>query len=187
MIRVATLCLYERDIDAPIVPVTRPAGVELSVWDSPAQASGAHSWYREAERRIREGQAVAVVRQGGDVVAYCWLTRAPEWVAEIGRRVVPGPDEVYLYDAFTVPEWRGRRLFPAMLGALVAYARTLGKRRALIFVLSGNRASRRAIERGGFELFLAVSRLRLVGFRMLWFRGPRAARQRVTLVASGRR
>src|SRR5262245_9838786 len=157
MIRVATLCLYDRDIGAPIVPVALPPGIELSMWDSPAQASGAQAWYREAQRRMREGQAVAVARRGTDVVAYCWLTRAPEWVAEIGRRVVPGPDEVYLYDAFTVPEWRGHRLFPAMLGALVEYARTQGKRRALIFVLSRNRASRRAIERGGFDLFQAVS------------------------------
>ncbi len=188
MIRVATLCLYERDIDAPVVGVPLPSDVDLSVWDSPASASDAgRPWHRDAERRIREGQVCAVARQGSDRIAYCWSTREPEWVAEIGRLVVPGPDEVYLYDAFTAPAWRGRGLFPAMLGRLVEYARAHGKSRALIFVLAGNRASRRGIERAGFQLFQAVSRARLGGLRLVWFRGPRAGRQRVTLVARARR
>jgi GNAT superfamily N-acetyltransferase len=188
MIRVATLCLYERDVDAPIVVSSLPPGVDLSVWDSPAAANdGGRPWHQEAERRIREGQVCAVARHESKVIAYCWLTHKPEWVAEVSRLVVPGPDEVYLYDAFTAPAWRGRGLFPAMLGQLIQYARTHGKRRALIFVLARNRASRRAIERAEFELFQAVSRVRLGGLRLLWFRGTRSARQRVTLVARKQR
>lgn len=182
MIRVATLCLYERELDVPTSPGAPPPGAELSVLDSPAAAGDAGPWHREAERRIREGQVCAVVRHGHEVIAYCWLTGQPEWVAEIGRLVVPGPDEVYLYDAFTVPAWRGRGLFQAMLMRLLEYARAQGKRRALIFVLNRNRASRRAIERTGFELFQAVSRVRVWGLKRLWFRGPRAGRQGVTLV-----
>ena len=182
MIRVATLCLYERKLDAPISPGPLPPGAELSVSDSPAAAGGVGPWHREAERRMREGQVCAVVRHGSEVIAYCWLTDQPEWVAEIGRLVVPRPHEVYLYDAFTAPAWRGRGLFQAMLMRLLAYARAQGRRRALIFVLNRNRASRRAIERTGFELFQAVSRVKVWGLKRLWFRGPRAGRQSVTLV-----
>jgi hypothetical protein len=50
-------------------------------------------------------------------------------------------------------------------------------------VLTDNRASRRAIERTGFELFQTVSKVEVCGLRRLWFRGPRAGRTRVTLVA----
>jgi RimJ/RimL family protein N-acetyltransferase len=69
-----------------------------------------------------------------------------------------------------------------MLFRLLAYARDQGRRRALIFVLTDNRASRRAIEKTGFELFQTVSKVELGGLRRLLFRGPRAGRARVTLV-----
>jgi RimJ/RimL family protein N-acetyltransferase len=93
--------------------------------------------------------------------------------------VVPAGDEIYLYDAYTVPEWRGRRLFPAMLSALTARARAQGKRRALIFVLASNLASARAIEHAGFERFQVVSRVEVWGARWLWRRGPRSGRRRM--------
>lgn len=184
MIRVATLCLYERQLDEAIGPGRLPPGVDLAVWDSPpAEGDAGRPWHREAERRIDGGQVCVVARHGADVIAYCWLTWRPEWVAEIDRFVVPGPDEAYLYEAFTQPAWRGRGLFSSMLFRLLGYARAQGRRRALIFVLTDNSASRRAIERTGFELFQTVSRVEVCGLRRLWFRGPRAGRARVTLVA----
>jgi RimJ/RimL family protein N-acetyltransferase len=185
MIRIATLCLYERALAGPIPPGRLPPGVALVLWDSPGAAAGAGPWQREAERRLREGQVCAAVRHGSEVIAYCSLTSRPEWVAEIGRLVVPGPGEVYIYDAFTSPAWRGRGLFQAMLKSLLEYARARGRRRALIFVLNRNRASRRAIEQAGFELFQAVSRVKVLGLRGLWFRGPRGGGGGVTLVRPG--
>lgn len=119
---------------------------------------------------------------GREVASYCWLTGAPTGVTEIDRLVVPGPDDVYLYDAFTEPRWRGRGLFSATIARLLAFARARGKRRALIFVLADNYASRKAIERTGFELFLAVSRVGWWRPSLLWVRGGRRARARVLLV-----
>lgn len=186
MIRVRTLCLYERQLEAPVSLGSLAAGVELAVWDAPPRGGDlGRPWHPEAERRIREGQVCVAACHGSKVIAYCWLTWQPEWVAEIDRLVVPGPDEAYLYEAFTEPGWRGRGLFPAMLFRLLDYARAQGRRRALIFVLTDNRASRRAIEKAGFELFQTVSKLELAGFRRLWFHGPRAGRERVTLVTRG--
>jgi GNAT superfamily N-acetyltransferase len=184
MIRASTLWLYERQLDVPVTPGALPPGVELSVWDSPAAAADAPpGWHPEAEQRLREGQACAVARHGRDIVAYCWLTCAAAWAGEIDRFVVPGPADVYLYEAFTLPDWRGRALFPALLGRLVSFARARGRQRALIFVLAGNRPSRRAIERAGFARFAAVSRLQMWGRHCLWFHKPRSGRSRVTLVA----
>ena len=184
MIRVRTLCLYERPLQAPVTLGPLPPAVELAVWDAPPAAGDAgRPWHPEAERRIREGQVCVVARHQETVMAYCWLTWRPEWVAEIDRLVVPGPDEAYLYEAFTEPGWRGRGLFPAMLFRLLAYARAQNRRRALIFVLSDNRASRRAIEKAGFTLFQTVSKVKIGGLKRLVFRGPRADRARVTLAA----
>ena len=188
MIRLRTLCLYERHLDAPVTLGPLPPDVELAVWDTPPEPGDKdRPWHPEAERRIREGQACVVARHASRVIAYCWLTRRSEWVAEIDRFVVPGGDQVYLYEAFTEPAWRGRGLFPAMLFRLLAYARVQGCHRALIFVLTDNRASRRAIEKAGFELFQTVSRLEIGGLRRLLFRRRRGSRARVTLVTRSNR
>lgn len=150
-----------------------------------AVGDGVARWPPQAAERLRDGQACAIAHHEGEVVAYCWLASTPVWVGEIGHAVVPGPEDVYLYDAFTMPGWRGRGLFPAMISRLLALARSQGRKRALIFVGAGNRASRRAIERAGFEIVHTVSRLDLCGLTRLWFRGPRSSR--ITFVRKGAR
>jgi len=183
MLRVITLRLYERWLDAPAAPGLLPPDVDLAVWDSPAVAGRAAApWHPEAHSRLDDGQACAVATHGSSVVAYCWLTRSPARVAEIDRVVVPAPDDVYLYDAFTAPAWRGRGLFRALLLHLVAFASARGRARALIFATSGNRASCRAIERAGFEIVRSVSRVELFGLSILWPPRSRAPASRVTLV-----
>ena len=181
MIRVATLNLYEQRLDRPVATASAPLppGLELVIQESPGAGEAEPAWHREAHARLAAGQACAVVRAQGTVVAYCWATTFPAPVEEIGCHVVPGGDEVYLYDAYTAPAWRGRRLFPAMLAALMRLARSRGKRRALIFVLASNFASARAIEHAGFERFQVVSRVEAWRARWLWWRGPRAARPRM--------
>jgi len=182
MIRVATLNLYEQRLDRPVATASAPLppGLELVLHESPAIAGDAtRAWHQDAPARLAAGQACAAVRAQGTVVAYCWATTSPAPVEEIRCHVVPGGDEVYLYDAYTAPEWRGRRLFPAMLAALTGFARTRGRRRALIFVLASNRASARAIEHAGFERFQVVSCVEACGARWLWWRGPRSARPRM--------
>lgn len=182
MIRVATLNLYEQRLDRPVTttPARLPPGLELVVHVSPCRAAdGPSGWQPEAQARLAAGEACAAVQAEGAVVAYCWATTSAAPVEEVGCQVVPAPDEIYLYDAYTEPAWRGRRLFPVLLGALTQLARARGKRRALIFVLASNVASARAIEHAGFERFQAVTQVRVGRVRWLWLRGPRAGRARM--------
>jgi GNAT superfamily N-acetyltransferase len=185
MIRIATLNLYERCLDDP-VPLAfapLPPGLEVEVHEPAGDAPA--PWHPEARARLAAGEACALVRSGDAVVAYCWSTTSPAPVEEIRRHVVPAGDEVYLYDAYTAPAWRGRRLFPAMLTVLLASARARGRRRALIFALAANRASTRAIEHAGFQRFLAISRVSIGGAGWLWVRGARSARAQMPLLRRG--
>jgi RimJ/RimL family protein N-acetyltransferase len=185
MIRVLTLRLYERHLDKPPDAGVSPPGVDIEMWDSPA-ASGqlGTRWHPEAAERFREGQACAVARAGADVVAYCWLTAAPVSVVEIDRMLIPGTDEVYFYDAFTSPAFRGRGLFTALLLRLQQFAHARGRRRALIFVLAGNVPSWRAIERAGFTMFQTVTKIGVLGLAHVRYGGPRSGRSRVSLVSA---
>jgi GNAT superfamily N-acetyltransferase len=181
MLRLVTLRVYERRLDALAAPAALPPGIEVAVLEG-ATAPRGDRWHPEADRRFADGHACAVARQNAVIVAYCWLASTPVPVSEINHVVVPGPDDVYLYDAFTAPAWRGRRLFPALLSRLLAFASAQGRKRALIFADSRNTPSCRAIERAGFELVQAVSWLEVCRLARLWLRGPRARSSRVVLV-----
>ena len=183
MTRFSALNLYEYRLDARIAPASSVPGVEIEVWDSPeATGSIGCGWNPEAEERLRGGESCAVARHGSEVVSYCWSTGGPAWVGEINRLVVPEPADVYLYDAFTLPAWRGRGLFRTLLSRLLITSRERGRRRALIFALATNRASCRAIEAAGFERFHAVWRVELAGWQRVWLRRSRLAALGVVLV-----
>jgi GNAT superfamily N-acetyltransferase len=184
VIRVITLRLYGQRLAAAAPPGDSPPEVDLEVWESARDRDV--SWHLDGPRRFRDGQVCAVARHDKQIVAYCWLAYTPIPVAEIDRVVVPASDEVYLYDAFTHPGWRGRGLFTLMLRHLLAYARSQGRRRALIFAEARNLPSCRAIERAGFEIFQTVVRLDVLGFTRQWSRGRPPQASRITLIDARR-
>jgi len=59
---------------------------------------------------------------------------------------------VSLYDFHTIPEFRGRRVYQALLSRILARRFAQGMARAYITVLLSNTPSRVAIERVGFQL-----------------------------------
>jgi ribosomal protein S18 acetylase RimI-like enzyme len=71
---------------------------------------------------------------------------------------------VYLYDALTFEEHRGRNLYPALLYRILEHSREAGLRRALIFVMSDNIASIRGVQKAGFVEFQRVTYSTLLGF-----------------------
>ena len=60
------------------------------------------------------------------------------------------PNSVSLYDFFTLPEYRGRKLYPALLSHILQLRFQEGAERAYIGVLKSNAASLAGIERAGF-------------------------------------
>ncbi len=125
--------------------------------------------------RLEAGEVAAVALREGEILAFCWLSRRPVWVGEIGLEVLPRDGEAYVYDAYTEPAHRGQALFPALLRIVLAEAAASGADRVLIFVLDDNRASIRAIERVGFAMLARVCRVD-VGRRSFLLRWPWRAR-----------
>jgi GNAT superfamily N-acetyltransferase len=65
------------------------------------------------------------------------------------------PGERYLWDFATLPEWRGRGLYPRLLQAIIRLE-DAGGQRLWIGHETGNDASRKGIERAGFRVVGAV-------------------------------
>ena len=125
--------------------------------------------------RFERGEKCYVALHQGRAISYIWGARGLVGVEEIGMAIRPSPKEFYLYDALTLAPWRGRNLYPAVLRRSLEDGREEGLERALIFVESGNTASRRGVDKAGFFLFQT-----LIYKRLLFF-----ARREFTRVADG--
>jgi len=85
---------------------------------------------------------------GGRVVSFGWVTYQDRTVGPFQLAEVSG--RAFLYNFHTLEEYRGRRLYPALL---LAMRHILGREKVTEFVIdvdARNTASARGIEKGGF-------------------------------------
>jgi CelD/BcsL family acetyltransferase involved in cellulose biosynthesis/GNAT superfamily N-acetyltransferase len=83
---------------------------------------------------------------------YSYWPTEPATLTEIGPvQLHFEPNSVSLYDFYTLPEYRGRKLYPALLTWILKKRFAEGAQRAYITVLERNSASCSAIERAGFR------------------------------------
>ncbi len=94
------------------------------------------------------------------------------WVGEIDTRLRIHSGDIYFYDAFTYPAYRGMRVYPWLLTHAARYYGEHGYRTALIFTTAKNRASARAIRRAGFSCYQRIRFYDLWGLKM-WHCTPR--------------
>jgi GNAT superfamily N-acetyltransferase len=120
----------------------------------------------EIDRRLGDGDIVAIGSMAGDFVGYTWmkLTGSIE-INECGRFLCADPEEALQYDTFIVPKYRGRGLqFPLAL-PMLDYARELGLARTTSYVNALNTRSRKNQIRTGRKKVLTVVSVRLPGTR----------------------
>ncbi len=123
-------------------------------------------------RRFERGEICFAAVYEGKIVSYCWMAQGKIGIEEIDLAVATLPDEVYLYDAYTLDEWRGKGLYPAVLNEMLLYAGQTGFSRALIFVAVNNTASRRGVLKAGFVEFQVVTYLSILGIPFYRYSQP---------------
>jgi GNAT superfamily N-acetyltransferase len=174
--------VLERRLDEPIVPVAAhvPLGFET------LEPAALHEYLQlqpaiprpQLENRFTRGDACYAARVDGRLAAATWVTRDPHFFRAIGCRYVIPPSEVYVFDSFTAPELRGRRVMPALGVWVLERLREAGVTRAELVIAPDNMASRRARARNGFRPFMRIDYVRLGRRRWHWHR-PTGADGRV--------
>jgi ribosomal protein S18 acetylase RimI-like enzyme len=170
-----TLCLFEVDLRQALLPDCEARmAVDYEVLDAAAWASQpntAHLTDRYLfQTRLERGEDFWTAQQDKTIVSYCWATHEPVEIGEVHRRIKPRQGEIYLYDAFTFPDYRGNNLYPALLHRILEHSRQQNLRRALIFVLSDNMASIRGVQKAGFQEFQRVTYCNILGCRRYVYR-----------------
>ena len=164
-----TLCLFEVELQTTQLPECRAQiDVEYRVLQIEAWAKQPHTSHLTDrhlfQMRLERGEKFWTAQQNGHIVSYCWATQEAVEIGEIHSLIRPRRDEIYLYDAFTFTEYRGRNLYPTLLQRILVHSREATLRRALIFVMSDNIASIRGVEKAGFKEFQRVTYGTMFGF-----------------------
>jgi GNAT superfamily N-acetyltransferase len=118
-----------------------------------------------SEVRASKGDMVIVAYRKKDPVAYIFVATSNTWVGEIDDWLYIGPREVYLYDAYTMPDHRGSGIYPFLLCTARDYFCQRSFEHAIICSTARNQASIKGIERSGFHCYQVVTYLNILGWR----------------------
>lgn len=95
-------------------------------------------------RRFERGDKCFVARDKGRIISAQWAATARAHCVYLSCTVSLAEHEAYLYDAFTLPESRGKKIYSALTSEMHRYYRAEGKRRSLCFTGPENLPAMRA-------------------------------------------
>ncbi|HLI70121.1 MAG TPA: GNAT family N-acetyltransferase [Ktedonobacteraceae bacterium] len=102
-------------------------------------------------QRFQQGKRCHIARVADQLVTYGWITFDEEHIGELGLTVRLLPGEAYIWDCGTLPEYRGRHLYPALLAHMLRELQNDGFRRVWIGMDADNLPSQAGVARAGFQ------------------------------------
>jgi ribosomal protein S18 acetylase RimI-like enzyme len=109
--------------------------------------------------RFAAGRSCYVGWVDGAIATYGWVSIGKEWISELGLHFELASDDAYIWDCGTLPAYRGRGLYPALLRHIALQLHTEGLHRVWIGADTENVASQKGFMRSGFspiaDVFLA--------------------------------
>lgn len=109
-----------------------------------------HISYTEVINRRNNGHRPYVARMDGQPVAYGWLATSKISIGELSIDVELPPDDRYLWDFTTLPNWQGRGLYPRLLQSILEQEIQNAKRFWIIHAPE-NLPSGAGMSKAGFE------------------------------------
>jgi hypothetical protein len=125
----------------------------------------------EIQTRFDTGRRCYSAWVEGNLAAYGWVSFDEEWIGELRLRLRLLRGEAYIWDCATLPAYRQKLLYSALLGFIIHELAAQGLRRAWIGADLDNVASQRGIARAGFQHVADLVIERVFAVRMAWVQG----------------
>jgi GNAT superfamily N-acetyltransferase len=126
--------------------------------------------------RFARGDAAVGAWVEGRLVHAAWIATGRAYIAYLRRDLVLGPDELLVYDSFTLPDSRGSGIARArMLHVFDEYGRR-GYRRCFALAAAENQAGRQAMASAGYRPAQDYICLRLGPWDRCWRLQPSQVR-----------
>ena len=122
-------------------------------------------------QRFHNGRHCYAGRLAGKIVTYGWVTFDEEDIGELGLSFRLKPGEAYIWNCATLPAYRGRRLYPALLTYIIGTLQRQGLSRIWIGADSDNLPSQTGFVLTGFQPVGDMYISSVLTMRRVWLRG----------------
>jgi len=171
--RAGTIWALNLDEPAPVItPLV--AAIFRQVGSESAQAVGralGGEATGEVLQRFETGRRCYTAWVDGALAAYGWVSINEEFVGELSLRLWLLPGEAYIWDCATVPIFRRKSLYSALLAYILGELHSEKLCRAWIGADMDNVASQRGIARAGFHHVADLAVEQVLPLRMAWVLG----------------
>lgn len=154
MIKQEKLSLYSCDLKKTVPDIETRIPVHIETYNLAIELDNVQ--FETVEERIARGNLIFAAWYRSKVVGYLFASTQNCEVGEMEDVLNIREGEIYLYDAFTSPGFRGNRIYPALLTTACKYFKERDYAYALIFTRESNVNSVKGIEKAGFFCYQVV-------------------------------
>lgn len=171
--RAGTIWMLNLDEPTPVVvPHVQAEFGRVELDSVPALASSIDSvTLAEFTQRLQSGRQCYTAWVDGQLVTYGWVSFEDEYIGELNLRIKLLAGEAYIWDCGTLPAYREKHLYSALLVHILGQLRAQGLCRAWIGADLENIASQRGMTRAGFHHVADLVIERVLAMRQVWVTG----------------
>ena len=125
----------------------------------------------EITRRLESGRQCYAAWAEDQIVAYGWVSLEEEDIGELNLRIRLVPGEAYIWDCATLPAFRGKLLYSALLVYMLGELRAQNLCTVWIGADLDNLASQKGMARAGFQHVADLVIERVLAMRQVWVTG----------------
>jgi len=115
--------------------------------------------------RLEAGQLCFIVKHKSDIVHASWAVTGRAWIEYLSTQIWLPPDEVYIYESFTSPAFRGQNISPTRSLEMARYFRNAGFRRIIAAMIPEDNRAFRAAKKTGYRPFGVIGYLKIGPWR----------------------
>ena len=112
-------------------------------------------------------------RVGSGIVSATWVATREAKLAEFGETLVLRRKQVYLFDSYTLPDYRGQKIQGRIFAAIKTHYYSLGYREVLVLTGPENSANIASRTRQGFRKTGGIAQFKIGPFRRHFSWGER--------------
>lgn len=124
-----------------------------------------HKHRPDVAKRINSGQICYVGKHNNQVIYAVWLATGTCYSYLLDRTFKLAPDELYSYGAYTLPQFRGKRVHPDMVCQRLKISQAKGYRHNIGFFEPNNTAALKMPKQLGYQYAGVVGMFEIFGIR----------------------
>ena len=171
------LLLLERPLQEPIAEVSPrlPVTIDLLKMTEVAEylKFRVETTSCEVMDQLNAGHWCFVARHEGQIVAVSWAADRCAWIFYLACEIRLLDGEVYVYDSFTRPDFRGQAVSPAIRTEMIRYFRAADYQRMILGTVPENHANLQAVRKVGFRPFGVMGYIKIGPWRRDFYRTNR--------------